>query len=87
MLVTPSKPVYKKNIKFNELIPQNISKWDKIKINGSKTCQEIIDFLKEKYGVVVDSLTSGDVTLNTFLPSSTQFLDRKVEYHKLIFSR
>ena len=80
MLVTPSKPVYKKNIKFNELIPQNISKWDKIKINGSKTCQEIIDFLKEKYGVVVDSLTSGDVTLiSTFLPSSTKFLDRKVE--------
>ena len=87
IFVNPSKPIYKTDLKVNKIIgnptkviPENSSCWDKIKINGSKTCQEIIDLLKEKYGINVDVLTSGDVTLiNTILPSSIKYLDRKLE--------
>ena len=87
ILTNPLKPIYKKDLKINKIIgqptkviPENTSCWDKIKINGSKTCQEVIDFLKEKYGVNVDILTSGEVTLiNTILPSSVKYLDRKLE--------
>ena len=87
MLEKPTKPIYKKDQKFNKLIgtaikviPENCSCWDKIKVTGSKTCQEIIDFLKEKYNINVDILSSGDVILiNTVMPSSSKNLNRKLE--------
>ena len=87
ILDIPSKPIYKTDQKINKLIsvptkviPENSSCWDKIKINGSKTCQEIIDYLKEKYGIDVDILNCGDITLiNTMLPSGQKNLGRKLE--------
>ena len=87
ILENPSKPNYKKDQKENKIIgapvkviPENSSCWDKIKINGSKTCKEIIDYLKEKYGIDVDILSCGDIILiNTILPSHIKSLDRKLE--------
>ena len=87
MLEKPTKPIYKKDQKFNKIIgiavkviPENCSCWDKIKVTGSKTCQEIFDFLKEKYNINVDILSSGDVILiNTVMPSSSKNLNRKLE--------
>ena len=94
ILENPRKPVYKKDKlvknKFDDdnqitgictkVIPENSSCWDKIIIKGSKTCKEIIDFLKEKYNIDVDILTSGDITLiNTIFPSSNKLLGRKLE--------
>jgi len=63
-----------------KVIPKEYSCWDKITIKGSKTCQEIIDYLKQTYNIDVDILASGDVTLiNTIVPSSIKFLERKLE--------
>ena len=95
ILDNPHRPIYKKDKlvknQFNDdsievcgistkVIPENSSCWDKIIIKGSKTCEEIMDFLKEKYNIDVDILASGEITLiNTMFPSSNKFLGRKLE--------
>ena len=90
IIVNPSKPIYKKDKKQKDvyntidpsvkIIPENSSCWDKIKIKGSKTCKEMIEFLKEKYNVDVDILQCGDIPLfNIVLESSKKNLDRKLE--------
>ena len=83
----PPKPIYKKDKKYDKdidaavkVIPENFSVWDKIEIKGSKTCAEIIDFLKEKYGIEVDILVSGKINLiNTILPSCSKYMNKKLE--------
>ena len=61
-------------------IPPNWTVWDKITINKSMTCQELIDYIQEKYGVEVSIITSGNVTIiQTFMPSSKQRLSQKIE--------
>ena len=79
--------IYKKDQKFNKLIgtaikviPENCSYWVKITVTGSKNCQEIIDFLKEKYNIDVDILISGNaILINTVMPSGSKYLNRKLE--------
>ena len=39
-----------------KVIPGPFNIWDKIEINGSKTCQELFDYLKEKYNIDIDFL-------------------------------
>ena len=83
----PNKPIYKKDKKLDKdlntpvkVIPENCSIWSKIEIKGSKTCSEIIEFLKEKYGIEVDILVSGEVSIiNTILPSAQKYVNRKPE--------
>ena len=61
-------------------IPPNWTVWDKIVINKSMTCQELIDYVKEKYGVEVSIITAGNVTIiQTFMPSSSKRLNQKIE--------
>ena len=84
---TPNEPKKKKDQKMNidigkpiKVIPNEWTVWDKIEIKGSKTCGEIIDFLKKKYNIDIDILSSGDITLiNTFLPSGQKRLGLKPE--------
>ena len=83
----PNKPIYKKDKKLDKdlktpvkVIPENCSIWSKIEIKGSKTCSEIIEYLKEKYGIEVDILVSGEVSIiNTILPSAQKYVNRKPE--------
>ena len=61
-------------------IPPNWTVWDKITINKSMTCQELIDYIMEKYKVEVSIITSGNVTIiQTFMPSSKARLPQKIE--------
>ena len=61
-------------------IPPNWTVWDKIIINKSMTCQELIDYIMEKYKVEVSIITSGNVTIiQTFMPSSKARLPQKIE--------
>ncbi len=83
----PNKPIYKKDKKLDKdlktpvkVIPENCTIWSKIEIKGSKTCSEIIEYLKEKYGIEVDILVSGEVSIiNTILPSAQKYVNRKPE--------
>ena len=75
MLEKPKKPIYKKDQKFNKLIGTAIT------VTGSKNCQEIIDFLTEKYNIDVDILISGNVILiNTVMPSGSIFKSKIGRY-------
>ena len=61
-------------------IPPNWTVWDKITINKSMTCQELIDYILEKYKVQVSIITAGSVTLiQTFMPSAKSRLPKKIE--------
>ena len=61
-------------------IPPNWTVWDKITINKSMTCQELIDYVMEKYKVEVSIITAGNVTIiQTFMPSSKARLSQKIE--------
>ena len=61
-------------------IPPNWTVWDKIIINKSMTCQELIYFIMEKYKVEVSIITAGNVTIiQTFMPSSKERLSQKIE--------
>ena len=79
--------MYKKDQKFNKLIgtaikaiPENCSYWVKITVTSSKNCQEIIDFLKEKYNIDADILISVIViSINIAIPSGSKYLNRKLE--------
>ena len=82
------KPVIHKKDKDNDptllgpvkAIPLNWTVWDKIVINKSMTCQELIDYIQEKYGVEVSIITSGNVTIiQTFMPSNKRRLNQKIE--------
>ena len=47
-------------------IPEGFNIWDKIEIKGSKTCQELLDYLKEKYSIVIDFLiANGEIIIST----------------------
>ena len=47
-------------------IPEGFNIWDKIEINGSKTCNELFVYLKEKYNIDIDFLiANGEIILST----------------------
>jgi len=61
-------------------IPPNWTVWDKIIIKKSMTCQELIDYVMDKYKVEVSIITAGNVTIiQTFMPSSKSRLGKKIE--------
>jgi len=61
-------------------IPPNWTVWDKITINKSMTCQELIDYVMKTYNVEVSIITAGDVTIiQTFMGSAKGRLGRKIE--------
>ena len=61
-------------------IPPNWTVWDKITINKSMTCQELIDYIMEKYQVEANIITAGNVTIiQTFMGNAKSRLNRKIE--------
>ena len=94
ILQKPRKPIYNQDVLHErkegemidlskpsiKVIPKSYSCWDKIVIKGSKTCKEMIDYLKEKYNIDVEILNAGDIILiNTLFPSSSKNMGRKLE--------
>ena len=61
-------------------IPPNWTVWDKITINKSMTCQELIDYIMEKYKVEANIITAGSITIiQTFMGNAKARLNRKIE--------
>ena len=61
-------------------IPPNWTVWDKIVVKGPMTCQQLIDFVQEKYNVEVSIITAGNVSIiQTFLPKNKPRLQQKIE--------
>ena len=87
LFTQPNEPNYIEDEKFNikeakpiKVIPKGRTVWDKIEIKGSKTCGEIIEFLKKEYNVDIDMIISGEVILiNTIFPSFQSKIGMKLE--------
>ena len=61
-------------------IPPHWTVWDKIVINESMTCQQLIDYVMEKYKVDVSIITAGNTTIiQTFMPNNKSRLNQKIE--------
>ena len=61
-------------------IPPKWTVWDKIVINGSKTCQEFIDEIKKEYNVDISVITANNVSIiQTFMPSNKDRFGQKIE--------
>ena len=61
-------------------IPEGWNAWDRIEINETKTCGQIIDYLKEKYNVDVDMLTADGITIiTTFTGKNKEKMETKIE--------
>ena len=63
-----------------KVIPKERTVWDKIVIKGSKTCGEIIEYLKKAYNIEIDMLVCGDIIIiDLFFPSAEKKLGLKIE--------
>jgi ubiquitin-activating enzyme E1 len=61
-------------------IPPNWTVWDKITINQSMTCKELIDYIMKTYNVEVSIITAGNTTIiQTFMGNAKTRMDRKIE--------
>ena len=61
-------------------IPEGWNVWDRIDINETKTCGQLIDYLKEKYNIDVDMLTADGVTIiTTFAGKNIEKWNTKIE--------
>lgn len=61
-------------------VPLGWTVWDKIIINQSMTCKELIDYIMEKYNVEASIITSGNVTIiQTFMPNNKNRINQKIE--------
>ena len=87
LLVSPSAQILHKDKEYDEdikgpvkAIPLNWTVWDKIIINGSKTVQEFIDYIKKEYDVDIIFITSNGLSIiQTLLPSNTDKYQMKIE--------
>ena len=49
-------------------VPEGWTSWDRIEVKGSKTCGELCELLKEKYGILVDTIFIDELMIyDTFL--------------------
>ena len=65
-----------------KMIPEGWTTWDKILIEGSKTCQELMDYIKEKYDVDVDIIMANEeyeITDTFFKNLHEKKKNRKIE--------
>ena len=47
-------------------IPEGWNIWDKVEIKGSRTCQELFDYLLEKYNIIIDFLiANGEIIISS----------------------
>jgi ubiquitin-activating enzyme E1 len=61
-------------------IPPKWTVWDKIIVDGSKTCKEFIDYIKQTYNVDISVISANNVNIiQTFMPSNKDRFDQKIE--------
>ena len=61
-------------------IPEGWNCWDRIEIKETRTCGQLIDYLKEKYNIEVDMLAAdGETIITTFLESGKAKRKLKLE--------
>ena len=85
--VKPSDPIKMKDNKFDDkimgpvkAIPEGWNCWDRIEIKETRTCGQLIDYLKEKYNIEVDMLAAdGETIITTFLESGKAKRKLKLE--------
>ena len=83
----PADPIKMKDNEFDDkimgpvkAIPEGWNSWDRIEIKESKTCGELIDYLKKEYNIDVDMLAVDGVTIiTTFLESGKAKRVLKIE--------
>lgn len=69
----PDKPIIMKDNKYDKevngpvkALPEGWNCWDRIDIQGHKTCEELKDYLKEKYNIDLDMFISNGKVIITF---------------------
>ena len=60
----------------SKAIPEGWNIWDKLEIKDSKTCQELFDYLKDKYNIVIDFLIANGVIIISTMDEE-QYEERK----------
>ena len=83
----PNEPIKMKDNEFDKItmgpvkaIPEGWNVWDRIEFKESKTCGELIDYLKKTYDIDVDMLSADGVTvITTFLESAKEKMGIKIE--------
>ncbi len=82
----PSKPIKMKDKKYDDTlmeplkaIPEGWNSWDRIEINETKTCGQLVDYLKEKYNIKVDMLSIDEIDINVFMGKNNEKMNRKIE--------
>ena len=87
VMTEPAEKVETQDKEYDELllgpvkaIPPKWTVWDKINIDGSKTVQEFIDYMKNTYNVDISVIAAEGVTIvSTFLPSNKDRFPKKIE--------
>ena len=60
-------------------VPEGWTSWDRIEVKGSKTCGQLCEYMKEKYGIIVDTIFIEDTMIyDTFLAIKSN-KDLKIE--------
>ena len=61
-------------------IPPNWTIWDKITINKSMTCKELIDYIMKEYNVEVSTITAGNFTIfQSYSKTAKARMTKKIE--------
>ena len=61
-------------------IPNKWTIWDRIDINGSKTCKEFIEFIKNEYNVIIKFINSDNIIIYDSLSKKSKLnIDMKIE--------
>ena len=65
----------------SKAIPEGWNTWDKLEIKGSKTCQELFNYLLEKYNITIDFLiANGKIIISSMDEEAyEQNKNRKIE--------
>ena len=87
IMVLPTPKIEHKDIEYDEelsmpikAIPPNWTVWDKIIINGSKSVEELIHYIKKEYNVDVILITCNGITIvQTFILSNNDNKGLKIE--------
>ena len=79
----PTPPIVMKDKTSDEeggpskAIPEGWTIWDKVEIKGSKTCQALFDYLKEKYNIEIDILLANGVNILSTMDEEESFKLKK----------
>ena len=87
VMTEPAEVIKMEDKEYDELllgpvkaIPPKWTVWDKIIVDGSKTCKEFIDFIKTQYKVDISVISANNVNIiQTFMPSNKDRFDQKIE--------